>query len=177
MRVTFPLWFGETLSHARVAPGMKWKWTPRAVSRPQGRASGSAAWVTVWVGVMNSPAKQTLSRVHRALWKIHVFKYKIEVAICSAGGLLPTVLCCIGQAVSAHLTDWSTACGLLALYAVKAYGDIFDLKLPIADQLSYSFKYTFGCFKCFFFFIIFKQTCKYPVFLPYIFFVEWGKKN
>ena len=50
MRVTFPPWFGETLSDARVAPGMKCNWTLKAVWKPQRRGGAVGAWVAVWVG-------------------------------------------------------------------------------------------------------------------------------
>lgn len=81
MRVTFPPWFGETLSDARVAPGMKCKWTLKAVWKPQRRGE---RWVHGWLfgwDVTNSEARtNSLSRADRALWKIHVFKYKMELA-------------------------------------------------------------------------------------------------
>lgn len=61
-------------------------------SNPEtGKQSG--AWVAVWVGGVTSPAKQTFSWVDRASWKIHMFKYKVERAVCSAGKVGRTIFC------------------------------------------------------------------------------------
>lgn len=46
---------------------------------------------------------------------------------------LPTVPRRLRQAVSAHLKNHSTVCGLLAVHTVKACPNTFDLKLPILD--------------------------------------------
>lgn len=64
-RVTFPPWFGETLSHARVALGMKWKWTPGAVSQAQAQAETGERLGVMGGGLVGgwvtSPGKQTLA--------------------------------------------------------------------------------------------------------------------
>ncbi len=86
-------------------PGDEIKVDIRAVSKLQGRGERSGAWVAVWVGVTISPAKQTLLRHEQAAWKIHVFKYKISLAVCSAAGLVHRAPCCFGKAVRAHLTN------------------------------------------------------------------------
>lgn len=86
----------------------------------------SSAWVAVWVGGVTSPTKQTFSWVAQASWKIHVFKYKIQLAVCSTGKVEPTIFC-------ANLTDRSTVgvCTTVVLFTVGCVY-IVDLTLTIA---------------------------------------------
>jgi len=79
-----------------------------------GKWSGS--WLAVWVGGMNSPAKQNLSLVCRALWKIHVFKYKIQPPFAVLTGWYLQSLAVSG----CECTDCSPARDLPALCMVKA---------------------------------------------------------